>query len=360
LLLRFATMTPEFLPSNQFPHFYPGGRTIERFRGIPESTENRPNLRVGSTSTRFGQATQGLSTLADGRLLRDAIAGDPEAWLGAEHVAAFGPELGVLVKLLDPENRLVVHVHPDRRFAAQHLNCRNGKTEAWIVLETASVESYVYVGFRENVSAETMRTWVDGQATDKMLQSLNALRVRKGDTVLVPAGVPHAIGGGITIVELQEPTDFSILMEWKGFDIDGPNDGHLGLGFDIALQAVDRSAWDFGRISRLVGPIDDLGEVGSTGQASVARMFPEEADAFFRAQVVTDGAILEPSVAILVVADGEGSLQTQDGKEFPVQRGDTLIVPHACGETKITGEVYIIRCLPPDPNAADPSGRPTF
>jgi hypothetical protein len=35
--------------------------------------------------------------------------------------------------------------------------------------------------------------------------------------VLVPAGTPHAIGAGVLLVELQEPTDLSVLLEWAGF-----------------------------------------------------------------------------------------------------------------------------------------------
>ena len=64
-----------------------------------------------------------------------------------------------------------------------------------------------------------------------------------GDRVLVPAGMPHAIGRGILLVELQEPTDFSVLLEWEGFAIDGRAEGHLGLGFDVALGCVDRAGW---------------------------------------------------------------------------------------------------------------------
>ena len=39
--------------------------------------------------------------------------------------------------------------------------------------------------------------------------------------VLVPAGVLHAIGEGVLLVELQEPEDLSILLEWRGFELDG-------------------------------------------------------------------------------------------------------------------------------------------
>jgi hypothetical protein len=46
-----------------------------------------------------------------------------------------------------------------------------------------------------------------------------------------------------TDTELQEPTDFLALLEWQGYDTDGPREGHLGLGYDTALASVDTSAW---------------------------------------------------------------------------------------------------------------------
>ena len=82
---------------------------------------------------------------------------------------------------------------------------------------------------------------------------MHALDLAAGDAVLVPAGLPHAIGEGAFVVELQEPTDLSILLEWSGFEIDGATDGHLGLGFDVALAAVDRRGWSADDISGLRG-----------------------------------------------------------------------------------------------------------
>ena len=75
-----------------------------------------------------------------------------------------------------------------------------------------------------------------------MLDLLEPVTVHPGDGVFVPASTPHCIDADLFLVELQEPTDFSILLEWRGFDIDGRADGHLGLGFDVALDAVRRDA----------------------------------------------------------------------------------------------------------------------
>ena len=170
---------------------------------------------VASVTTRWQEASSGLSRLPDGRLLRDAIAADPEAYLGPEHVAAYGSDPGLLVKLLDSAERLIVHCHPNREFARAHLGCAHGKTEAWLVVE-AEPRAQVYLGFQRPVGLEELGTWVAEQRLEQMLAALHVLPVQTGSVVLVPAGVPHAIGPGILVVELQEPTDFTIALERRG------------------------------------------------------------------------------------------------------------------------------------------------
>ena len=80
--------------------------------------------------------------------------------------------------------------------------------------------------------------------------------------------MPHAIGDGILIAELQEPTDLSILLEWDGFGIDDEQAATLGLGWDVALASVERTARD---ASALRGPRGD-GAVSELLPAAAARL----------------------------------------------------------------------------------------
>ena len=74
-----------------------------------------------------------------------------------------------------------------------------------------------------------------------MLEHLNKINVRPGDGILVPAGQAHATGAGVFLVEVQEPTDFSILLEWS-VTTATRDESHLGLGFDVVLPAVSHQA----------------------------------------------------------------------------------------------------------------------
>ena len=332
---------PIVLPANQPRQFYRGGAAIAALRGVPPESEFGPEDWVASTTTRFGQATDGLSTLPDGRLLRDAVAAEPELWLGAAHVAAFGTSTAILVKLLDAGQRLPVHCHPSNTFARRHFGSHFGKTEAWVVIGTSGADPRVHIGFRDDVEPDTLAGWVRDQDHDRMLGALNSTTVAAGDTVLIPAGLPHAIAGGVFIVELQQPTDLSVTLEWDGFLADAAA-GHLGVGFDVALDCVDRGGWGDGRWESLVRHTDGADE-------QVVDLFGDGADGFFRAQrlQVTDRVEEDASFAVLVVLDGAGRLVTEHGGTLDLRRGETLVVPHAAGPSIVEGQVTVVRCRPP-------------
>ena len=142
-------MRPERLTPTRVYRFYQGGLLIDRLRGEPERDTDHPEDWVGSVTAANNpgrdEPEAGLSRLAGGGVLRDAIATDPEGWLGP---AAAAGTTGVLVKLLDAAQRLPVHAHPSRAFAAEHLGSPFGKTEAWIVLATREEHADVWIGRR--------------------------------------------------------------------------------------------------------------------------------------------------------------------------------------------------------------------
>jgi mannose-6-phosphate isomerase len=330
-----SAMRPIVLSSNTPETFYRGAGRISQLRGDPTVPADRPEDWIASTTSRAGRANDGMTRLADGSLLAEVIAADPVAWLGTEHVARYGADTGLLVKLLDAGQRLPVHVHPDRKFAAEHLASPYGKTEAWIVLE-ARPSAVVHLGFNRDVAADELGGWVRDQDVASMLRATNRVPVTAGDTLLCPAGMPHAIGDGILLVELQEPTDWSVLLEWHGFPLD-PRDVTLGLPLEEALACVNRQACPPGRVQALRGrPL--TGAAGS--------LLPEEADPFFVAERVSSSAVLPAGYSVLIVTEGSGALCPQIGPPVPVTRGSTVVIPHAAGVCSLAGDFTAVRCLP--------------
>jgi mannose-6-phosphate isomerase len=335
---------PVTLSANMPRSFYRGAGRIDRLRGTPAAADPyHPEDWIGSVTARSGAAPSGLTTLPDGRLLAAAIAAEPELWLGPEHVAAYGADPAILVKLLDAGERLPLHVHPNRDFARTHLSSPYGKTEAWVIVEAAP-EAVIHLGFDRDVSAEELAGWVRDQRVEDLLAATNRVPVRPGDAIVCPAGVPHAIGRDILMVEIQEPTDYSVLLEWEGYDIEREA-GHLGLGFEQALRCVDRTSWDSGRL-------DDLRRARRSGRdvrPGVDRLFAEVADAFFAAERLRPSpvSVLDPAFSVVVVIDGAGTLEAEHGDPVAVRAGDTLLVPYAAGECTLRGDTTAIRCRPP-------------
>jgi len=321
-------MPPVALGPNQPATFYRGSGRLAAFRGM--DLEPRPEDWVASTTTRYGQAASGLSVLPDGTFLADAVAAEPLAWLGPAHVARHNTDPALLVKLLDAGQRLPVHVHPDRPFALAHLASPYGKTEAWIVLDAAPGAS-VHLGFTRDVAAGELAAWVSAQDVAALLGATNRVPVHAGDAILCPAGMPHAIGRDVLLVELQEPTDFSVLLEWDGFPL-GPDDATLGLPFEEALACVDRRACSPSRLAEL-------------SRRLPGSLLPAEAGQFFTAESVT-GEVLSAGFAVLIVIGGSGALSGEWGT-LPVSRGSTVVVPFDAGPCRLSGvDVGAICCRP--------------
>jgi mannose-6-phosphate isomerase len=326
------------LPPNLLRHFYAGGARIARLRGVEVESDHTPEEWLGAVNTAFGSDTRGLSRLEDGTLVRDAVAADPEAWLGPEHLRRFGTSPGLLVKLLDAGQRLPVHFHPGRAFAREALGLPYGKTEAWIIVE-AEPGASVHVGFSRDVELPEVRDWMRAQDAAAMLGAMHELPVAAGDAIFVPGGTPHAIGEGLLLLELQEPTDLSIVLEWDGFEL-SEDESHLDLGWDRALEALDRAAWNTDRVAQL------RGHIGGT------RLLPVAADPYFRAERLVGGDGLDPGFSVLVGLDGSGTLVTEAG-ELPFARGSVVLVPHASGAGELRGDVIALRARPADPAAGE-------
>ncbi|MHA7987060.1 class I mannose-6-phosphate isomerase [Rathayibacter sp. CAU 1779] len=355
------TIAPIVLgPNRPAERPYRGGAGILRFRGIRASDESgedagadrMPEDFVASATEVFAGGGVGLTVLPDGTRLRDAFAGHPLDYFGEEHVAAFGADPMLLVKLLNTAERLFVHFHPSTEFARSTLARASGKTEAWIIVDTDG-EGYAHLGFRRRVDEAELLDWFERQDVDAMLAAMNRVELAPGDTLYVPAGVPHSIGPGITLVELQQPVDLSILVEYDGFPGLDREMALLGLEPEVAFSDLDREPLSEETLARLAS----WRPVFADGDAQLTALFPPDADALFRAdRIEVDGAYPLPAeFAVLVVTDGEGELGWA-GQAVSLAPGQTILVPHGAGATVLRGALGVLRCRPPHPEVHSSSG----
>ncbi|MEV6845834.1 class I mannose-6-phosphate isomerase [Actinoplanes sp. NPDC051411] len=329
-------MRPVLMPPNIVDHFYRGGERIAAFRGVPAPSERSPEEWLAATVHVAGRPADGPSRLADGSLFGDLVAADPAGWTGAPDR---GTDVGLLVKLLDAGQRLPVHVHPTRPFAREHLHSCYGKTEAWHILEVRGDDPSVWVGFRADVDPAELAKRVDAQDSDWLLDHMNKISVRPGDGVLVPAGEAHATGAGVFLVEVQEPTDFSILLEWS-VTTAGREDSHLGLGFDTVLGAVNHRATGPEALAALRHHVDPAATSGR-----LQRGLPAAADAYFRFDLAAPAGAEPITVphgfAVAVVLSGTGTLAGQ-----AIEKGEIYAIPDGLGDWSLQGSVRVALCRP--------------
>lgn len=149
------------------------------------------------------------------------------------------PDFPLAVKLLDTAQPLSVQDHPsDVRQNGQLV--RRGKSECWIVLD-AEPEAVIYQGLKPGVTGDKF----EGALSDgHPIELLNARHVERGDYLYNEAGMIHAIGGGIALLEIQQncPTTYRL---WD-FPRDEPREMHLAAGlaaakFDLLLPEVQKT-----------------------------------------------------------------------------------------------------------------------
>ena len=202
---------------------YRGGATLEGIEGREGEDGHFPEDWVGSATRAANMGREGLVDEGVGRArgvdgaeysMEELYQGDPDKALGAAHVAAYGAQPYLLVKLLDSAMRLHIQAHPSLAWAQAHLDANSGKTEAWWILGTRGAEGWVYLGFQRAPTLEDWRRIIDAQDIAAMEACFEKVPVQAGDVLLVAGGVPHAIGPGVFMVEIQEPTDYVVRCEY--------------------------------------------------------------------------------------------------------------------------------------------------
>ena len=209
-----------------------GGRRLEAY-----GCQLPPDLPVGEALLTAGEARVGGGPMAGHRLGDLAIA-DPDAVVGHRGLGVTDgrPLFPLLVKLIDAAENLSIQVHPDDDAARGQ--GRLGKTEAWHVLAAQS-GSVLFLGLRPGVSVAEFAAACrhGGGEAARYLRSVPAI---PGTTVLIPAGTVHALGAGVLVYEVQQPSDVTYrLDDWGRVDATGrPRELHLDAGLAVLKPAL--------------------------------------------------------------------------------------------------------------------------
>tara|TARA_R110001583_G_scaffold52393_2_gene162802 strand:- start:12030 stop:13112 length:1083 start_codon:yes stop_codon:yes gene_type:complete len=210
-------------PANRVWRSYTGGKILDQIqqKAEPEDT-HFPEDWIGSTTQAVNpdrkDIVEGISTAVVGDEtigFDELIALDPSYFLGAEHTKAFDLNPMLLVKFLDSSIRLHFQAHPTAEFAREHLNSNHGKAEGYYILDVREgTDPYVYVGFQHPPSRDEFKEMIETQNIGAMEACFEKVPVKPGDCLYIPGGSPHAIGEGILMVEIMEPSDWAVRFEF--------------------------------------------------------------------------------------------------------------------------------------------------
>jgi len=318
--------SPLILPPNYVWRSYRGGSRLRAFRGRPGTPDDHfpEDWLASAVQARNGINSQGpqegLSRVnweGERRILADLAEEAPEYFGGR-------PNLGVLLKLLDSAERLHIQAHPDDAFVKTRFDSPFGKTECWYVVSTREADAHVLLGLQNPVGARKWDSMVLEQDIDGMLGCFERIPVRPGDCLMVPAGVPHAIGAGAFLLELQQPSDWVVRCEFTVGDHTLPPEARfMGLDyvdcrsiFDLRAYAPD--AWR--QIPRVLSESSDHMEED---------VIEEQHQQYFRLRRIRGtgpATISLPDAGVLVVTEGAGNLACH-GEPSALHHGETLLLP---------------------------------
>lgn len=347
------TKRPIFFRRNRVFRVYDGGLLFADFFGDPPEDGKYPEEWIASSVRARNRNSQnereGLSVVeGTDTTFRDLLAAEPSDLLGGR------TGFDVLVKMLDSGIRLPVQAHPDPAFSKAHLHSGFGKTEAWLVVATRP-DACVYFGFKEPMTKQRFSQYVERSRTDKQVMEnlLNRIPVQSGDVFVITARSVHAIGKGCLILEVQEPTDFTIQPEyWCGDYLLNDDEMYLGLDKDTALDVFDYSvSGEAAYLPAKKTPVLLRDEQGVRTERLVG---PADTPCFSLLRHTLYGGArlcLANAPALYLALAGEGRLTSDsEGYERSLKKGDYFFLPHAAKDrffAESAGSLTLAVCLPP-------------
>ncbi|MDR2747030.1 MAG: class I mannose-6-phosphate isomerase [Treponema sp.] len=357
-----------------------GGREIDKLRGVypPRDDPAGSEAWIGSV-TRVGNPPPGEPhrgcsevTLPDGRrmYLFEAINLAPEEVLGPRHLARHGKDtLGMLIKYLDAQKQYILQAHPTRPWAKKMWDSDFGKEESWYVIGTrddTAEPAYILLGFKEGVTREKFEELYRRDDLPALEKLCHKIRVRPGETYFVGGGVPHALGEGCFVIEVQEPSDITVvpITPKKRYEA-----MKAMVGNDPRLKMEDEKLYDERMLGAFIYDGCDEAEnlrrwripprlirEGDWG-AEHYIISPRETSFFSYTRLDLNGPVPGPAPLrdtgfpqAAIVLEGEGRLRW-DGGGLSIRRGDELFLPCLIPGAEFSGPgLSVILCHPEGAN----------
>ena len=268
------------------------------------------------------------STVTNGSLCGRTLSALVKEYGAALTGKSFGMDgFPLLIKLLDANDRLSVQVHPDDDYAARIENDR-GKTEMWYIVD-ADEGAEIICGLADGVDT---KRFADAVANGKTLDALRHLPVRSGEVYFIPSGLPHAIGKGILIAEIQQNCDLTYrVYDYDRVDSTGnKRELHVNKALDVIRPFTNAE-------------IDAIRYANAPNGYDPDRLLAH--CPFFRVEklCLSDEKYPLPHRGMrhLLCLDGSAKLHC-DGEDYPIVKGDSYLIPACLCDVALAGSATLL------------------
>ena len=238
-----------------------------------------------------------------------------------------GGEFPLLVKFIDAADRLSVQVHPDDAYAARVENDR-GKTEMWYIVD-ADEDAEIICGLADGIDNTA---FCNALQKGELMSVLKTQKVHAGETYFIPAGLPHAIGKGILIAEIQQNCD----LTYRVYDYD-----RRGADGTLRQLHIDKAC-------DVIRPFSD----NEIDAIRYSRGLPASRDAvladceYFRVEKLdlhenTHTLHKNDYLRHLLILSGEGTIEC-DNVSYPFHRSDSILLPANLEDVTLQGNATVL------------------
>ncbi|HET9742248.1 MAG TPA: type I phosphomannose isomerase catalytic subunit [Terriglobales bacterium] len=303
----------------------------ERIWGTHNLSTFYPSHKVGSEAIGEVWLTGEGCRVANGPLQGKTL-GELAEQLGPELNGSLARDrrFPLLMKLIFPEDKLSVQVHPDDD-GARRVGLPCGKTECWYVL-SASPGAQVGLGLKNGANRREVEASI---RENRMEELLNWIDVQAGDMIYVDAGTVHAIGPGCVLLETQQNSDTT----YRLYDYGRPRELHIERGLEAMKDKTNagkvKSRGGNGRVVLISSPCFE-----------VDKMLLKDEKKF------TTASSSSSSAHCIVGLRGAGVIEADGASPISVGRGEAAVVPASLGPYSIRPqwEFECVRAMLPTAN----------
>lgn len=301
-----------------------GGNKIISFKQLNSSQEQ-----VGE-SWELSGVDGSESIVAEGPYERlsisEVIRHEKERLIGKENYQHFGDEFPLLIKFIDARQDLSIQVHPTDEIAKKQ-GRKRGKTEMWYIMESDQ-NAHLRSGLSKEITPEQYKTMVEN---DTICEVLTDYDVKEGDCFFLPAGRIHSIGAGCFLAEIQQTSD----VTYRIYDFGRrDNNGNLRqLHTKEAAEAIDYTVVNDYRTY--------YDKRKNEGVQLVECPYFSTAVYDLDEPMTLDYSELD-SFVVLIGLKGEAEMTDNEGNNFTLKAGQTILIPATTKKINIVGNIKML------------------